>query len=170
MTPVDYALIGIVLLSALLGIFRGLVREVLTLLTWLIALWAAWRFAAVMLPLLGTGSFSKPPLQIWAARGLMFLGVMLLGSVIAAVVAQIVRTSMFSALDRFLGFVFGALRGLLVIGVVVMLAQRSGLDQQVWWGKSKLLPIGEGMASLVHGWVGERLAPSAETGAVRTAI
>ena len=43
MTPIDYTIVGIVVLSALLGLFRGLLREVLTLLTLLIALWVAWR-------------------------------------------------------------------------------------------------------------------------------
>ena len=50
MTPIDYTIIGIVVLSALLGVFRGLLREVLTLLTLLIALWAAWHFADALLP------------------------------------------------------------------------------------------------------------------------
>ena len=161
MTPIDYTIIGIVVLSALLGVFRGLLREVLTLLTLLIALWAAWHFADALLPYLGTGVLSKPPLQMWAARGLMFLGVMLIGTVITAVVGQIVRTSMFSGLDRFLGFLFGALRGVLIVGVLVMLAQRSGLDAQAWWGRSKLIPTAQSVASLLGGWVGERLPRAA---------
>ena len=161
MTPIDYTIIGIVVLSALLGVFRGLLREVLTLLTLLIALWAAWHFAEALLPYLGTGALSKPPLQMWAARGLMFLGVMLIGTVITAVVGQIVRTSMFSGLDRFLGFLFGGLRGILIIGVLVLLAQRSGLDGEAWWSKSKLIPYEQNVASFVGGLVGEHLPPAA---------
>ena len=161
MTPIDYTIIGIVVLSALLGVFRGLLREVLTLLTLLIALWAAWRFADTLVPYLGTGALSKPPLQMWAARGLMFLGVMLIGSVITAVVGQLVRTSMFSGLDRFLGFLFGGLRGILIIGVLVLLAQRSGLDGEVWWSKSKLIPYEQNVASFVGGLVGEHLPRAA---------
>ncbi len=122
MTAVDYTLIGIVLLSSLLGLMRGLLREVLTLLTWLIALWAAWRFSGVMVPFLGSGAFSQPPLQQWAARGLMFLAVMLLGTVASTIAGQVVRTSMFSGTDRLLGFVFGTLRGILIVGVLLMLA------------------------------------------------
>lgn len=161
MTPIDYTIVGIVVLSALLGVFRGLLREVLTLLTLLIALWAAWHFADALVPYLGTGTLSKPPLQMWAARGLMFLGVMLIGTVITAVVGQIVRTSMFSGLDRFLGFLFGALRGILIIGVLVLLAQRSGLDGEAWWSKSKLIPYAQNVASFVGGLVGERLSRAA---------
>ena len=160
MTPIDYTIIGIVLLSAVLGLFRGLLREVLSLLTLLIALWVAWRFADVLFPYLGSGALSRQPLQLWAARGLMFLGVMLIGTVITAAIAQIVHTSMFSGLDRFLGFVFGALRGMLIVGVAVMLAQRSGLDGQAWWGKSKLIPYGQSVASFVGAWVGEHLPRS----------
>jgi membrane protein required for colicin V production len=161
MTPIDYTIIGIVVLSALLGLFRGLLREVLTLVTLLVALWAAWRFADALVPYLGSGALSKPPMQMWAARGLMFLGVLLLGTVITAVVAQIVRTSMFSGLDRFLGFLFGAARGILIVGVLVLLAQRSGLDGQAWWGKSRLIPYGQSVASFVGGLVGERLPRAA---------
>jgi membrane protein required for colicin V production len=161
MTPIDYTIIGIVVLSALLGVFRGLLREVLTLLTLLIALWAAWHFADALVPYLGTGALSKPPVQMWAARGLMFLGVMLIGTVITAVVGQLVRTSMFSGLDRFLGFLFGALRGVLIVGVLVLLAQRSGLDGEAWWIKSKLIPYAQNVASFVGGLVGERLSRAA---------
>jgi membrane protein required for colicin V production len=166
MTSVDYILIGIFALSALLGLLRGLLREVLTIVTWLIALWLAWRFADVLLPYLGTGALSKPPVNLWAARGLMFLGIMLIGTVITAVVAQIVRASLFSGMDRFLGFVFGLLRGALIVGVLVMLAQRAGLNQQDWWQKSKLMPYGEAVAALMGSWVGERIrtvAPAEST-------
>lgn len=162
MTPIDYWIIGIVVVSALMGALRGLFREVLTILTWLVALWAAWAHADVVIPYLGSGSLSKPPLQIWAARGLVFLGVMLLGTVLTTIVAQFVRTSMFSAVDRFLGFLFGLLRGALIVGVLVMLAQRSGLDQQPWWDKSRLIPYGQAMGSVVASWVGDRVESARE--------
>lgn len=162
MTPIDYWIIGIVVVSALMGALRGLFREVLTILTWLIALWAAWAYADIAIPYLGSGSLSQPPLQIWAARGLVFLGVMLLGTVITAVVAQFVRTSMFSGLDRFLGFLFGLLRGALIVGVLVMLAQRSGLDQQPWWSKSRLIPTAQVVAGVISSWVGDRIEVARE--------
>ena len=91
----------------------------------------------------------------------MFLGVMLIGTVITAVVGQLVRTSMFSGLDRFLGFLFGGLRGILIVGVLVLLAQRSGLDGEAWWSKSKLIPYAQNVASFVGGLVGERLPRAA---------
>jgi membrane protein required for colicin V production len=111
-------------------------------------------------PYLNSGVLAQPPLQIWAARAIVFLGVILLGSALAAIIGHFVHTSIFSILDRILGFAFGALRGALILGVLVMAAQFLRLDQQPWWKKSQLLPYGESFATVVRAWVGEARLPS----------
>ncbi len=49
------------------------------------------------------------------------------------------------------------LRGALIVGVLVMLAQRSGLDQQPWWSKSRLIPTAQVVAGVISSWVGDRI-------------
>ena len=53
MTPTDYVLIGIVAISAIVGLFRGLVREVIAVVTWVAALWLAWHYGPELEPQLG---------------------------------------------------------------------------------------------------------------------
>ena len=154
MSPVDYTIIAILAVSAILGTMRGMLREAIMLVTWGIALGAGWRYPDLLYPYLG-GTLSQPPFQLWAARALLFLAIMLLGTLVSVVAAKLVQASIFSAFNRFMGFVFGLLRGMLVIGLLVMLAQFLHLDRDAWWGKSKLLPFGQGMAGIMRSWVGE---------------
>jgi membrane protein required for colicin V production len=70
-----------------------------------------------------------------------------------------VRLSIFSGMDRFLGVVFGALRGMVLIGVFVILGQLLRLDGEHWWRQSLLIPYGESVANGVRALVGEPRVP-----------
>ena len=91
------------------------------------------------------------------------------GQVIAG---NFVRVSIFSGTDRFLGFLFGLLRGAVVVGALVILAQTLRFDQEPYWKNSRLLPYAAPIASVLRGLVGERwsapqppmIEPAAATG------
>ncbi|MCS6947546.1 MAG: CvpA family protein [Steroidobacteraceae bacterium] len=155
MGGLDIALSVVVVMSALLGLFRGLLREVISLLTFFLALWIAWAYGDSVAPQLRGGVLAQAPFDLWAARVLLFVGVMLIGTLTAAIVGNFVRLSIFSALDRFLGLVFGLARGARFVGLLVMLGQFLRLDREPWWQQSQLLPYGEASASLLRGFVGE---------------
>lgn len=157
MQPFDYVLIAIVLVSAVVGLVRGLLREVIAVVTWVVALWAAWRYTERLEPYLG-GLLSDPQIRPWAARILIALIVLLLGAAIGALMSHLVRLSIFSGMDRFFGMLFGLLRGAILVGVVVMAGQLLQLDEETWWPRSRLIPFGEGMADVLRGLVGEERA------------
>lgn len=157
MNIADYLIIAIVLLSAIVGLVRGFLREVIALATWIIAVVLAWQLGDLVEPYLG-GLLSSNEVRPWAARAIVFVLVLLAGSGIAAVVSHFVRLSMFSALDRFLGLVFGLLRGVVVLGLLVMLGQLLRLDGENWWRRSILIPFGEEIAGALRAVVGEELA------------
>ncbi|MEJ1961851.1 MAG: CvpA family protein [Gammaproteobacteria bacterium] len=142
MNLADYLVILAVVLSAVIGAVRGFLREAVALITLILAVFIAWKFADELAPHLG-GLLSNPPVNIWAARAIIFLVVLLVGMIVAAALSYFVRLSLFSAMDRFLGFVFGFLRGVVLIGVFVILAQLLRLDGEKWWHGSKLIPYGE---------------------------
>jgi len=77
---------------------------------------------------------------------------------VAAILGYFVRLSLFSGTDRLLGFVFGLFRGIVLLGVFVMLGQLLRLDGETWWTKSRLMPYGEGVANALRAIVGEQMA------------
>jgi membrane protein required for colicin V production len=156
MNAVDYTLLAGVAISAVLGVMRGFLREVIALLTWILALFLAWQLGPQLEPHLG-GLLSGPMVRPWAARAIIFLAVLLIGVASAASVSYFVRLSIFSSLDRFLGLLFGLMRGAVVIGVLVILCQLVQLDREPWWRQSTLLPYAEGIADFLRALVGERL-------------
>ncbi|MFI4914328.1 MAG: CvpA family protein [Steroidobacterales bacterium] len=155
MNWLDYLIIILMAFSCAAGFMRGLLREVIALVTWVAAVWLAWSFAGVLEPYLG-GALASEAVRPWAARVLIFLAVLLIGTLIGAVVTHLVRLSLFSGIDRFLGGVFGVLRGAAMLGVFVILCHALRLDGEGWWRKSILVPYAEHAGNLLRGLVGER--------------
>lgn len=149
MNAVDYLILGVLIVSMLLGMLRGFVREAIGLLAWLGGLWVAWRYAPALEPYLG-GTIGEPPVSTWAARVLIMLVVLLLGWTLAGLLSYVLRHSGLSLLvDRVLGLCFGVLRGAVVIAVFVLLGQFVQLQHVSWWQQSRLLPY----ASEAAGWI-----------------
>jgi membrane protein required for colicin V production len=151
----DYLLIALVVLSCVAGLVRGLLREVIALTTWVLAVWLAWAYAPMLEPHLG-GALAAQGVRAWAARTLIFLIVVLLGTTIGVIVSHFVRLSLFTGVDRFFGALFGLLRGWVIVGLFVILCHALQLDGQPWWRGSVLIPYGEHAANVLRGMVGER--------------
>lgn len=159
MATLDYIFIAVVLLSALAGLIRGFLKEVCSLVSWVLAVWLAWKFAPSLAPKLG-GTLKDPVYGIWAARAILFIGVLVAGAVLGAVLNYFVRLSIFSGTDRLLGFVLGLARGLVILGVAVILAQAAKMDDEAWWQKSRLVPAVKPVANLLRGLAGDRMPES----------
>jgi membrane protein required for colicin V production len=156
MNGADYLILGVLLLSTLLGMVRGFVREAIALLAWLGGLWLAWRYAPALEPLLG-GAIGQPPVSTWVARIVIVLGVLIVGWFVAGALGYFLRHSGLSVMvDRLLGMVFGFVRGAVVVAVFVLLGQFVELNRVDWWRRSHLMPY----ASELAGW----LQTFAETG------
>ena len=160
MSTTDYVIIAAVLISALVGAARGLLREAIALVTWIVALIIAWHFADLIEPHLG-GLLSTPTVKAWAARLIIVLAVVLIGALAGALANKFVRLSIFGGMDRLGGFAFGALRGLVLLGIFVVLGQLLRLDQDRWWRESHLIPVGESVANALRFMVGEAGLPHA---------
>lgn len=151
----DYLIVATVVISATVGLLRGLLREVIALCTWLVAAFVAWHFAPMLEPHLG-GLLTQPDVRPWAARLILFVAVLLLGHAIGVIVGHFVRLSLFTGVDRFLGLVFGLLRGVLIVGAAVIVCQTVRLDTESWWHDSQLLPYGQDAAALLWSLGGSR--------------
>ena len=154
MNLTDYLVILAVIASAVVGAWRGLLREAVALAAWVIALFLAWHFSDLIAPHLG-GLMSDSDVRPWAARVIIVLLVLLLGAGVGAALGHFVRLSIFSGMDRLLGFAFGVLRGFVLLGVFVILGQLLRLQDENWWRHSMLIPYGQSIANGLRMLVGE---------------
>lgn len=153
MTTADYLLIAAVVLSAIVGAVRGFLREAIALGAWILALFVAWHFSDMIEPHLG-GLLAAHYVRPWAARAIIVALILLFGAGLGAIMGHYVRLSIFSGTDRFLGFLFGAARGVVLIGVFVMLGRLLKLDGETWWRHSMLIPYGDSVAKGLRVLVG----------------
>jgi membrane protein required for colicin V production len=156
MVTLDYIIIGIVLISAIAGLMRGFLLTVCSLLTWVLAVWLSWKLAPSLVPHLG-GALRVEPYGLWASRAIFFLAILVVGAIIGAVVKHFARLSLFSGTDRFLGFLLGLARGVVMLGVLAILGQTLRLDREGWWQHSRLALQVEPVASGLRTLVGEHL-------------
>lgn len=149
MVWVDYLLLGIVALSGVVGLFRGFVKEALSLGVWVIGIWCAWQFADLAAARM-TGWVEDPVLRLWAARVVLLVGCLILGGLLAALLAFLLDQTGLTGTDRLLGGLFGLGRGAVLAAIVVMALQFTGFDQDPWWAQSKLIPYTAPVADLLR--------------------
>jgi len=148
MLTIDYILLAALLVSVVVGVFRGFFREALSLVTWVAALWIALRFSSILEPVLA--SISSEALRIWSARLIMFILVLIAGGLLNALIGILVTKTGLTGTDRILGMVFGAARGVLIVGIVVMMFRLLDLDQEEWWSESRLIPLALPVADVLQ--------------------
>ena len=96
-------------------------------------------------------------MRTWVARAIVAIGVLLVGTLIGVVVNHFVRMSIFSGFDRLMGFLFGMLRGVVVLGVLAILGELLELDSAPWWKGSQLMPYASTTADVLRKIVGENV-------------
>jgi membrane protein required for colicin V production len=149
MNGADYLILAVLVVSMLLGFFRGFLREAISLIAWLGGTWLAWRYAYVVEPYLG-GALAHHPAKIWVARALIMVAAVLAGWLLAALLGYLIRPGLSLVVDRLLGMFFGAIRGAVILAVLVILAQLVRLDDADWWKESRMMPKLVDLASWVQ--------------------
>lgn len=138
MLMVDYAILVIVGLSAVLGLVRGMIRDLLSIAGWIAALLAAVFFTDILAAWLDQW-VGSPAIRQAIAFASLFVGVLLLSAPLVRVVGELVDRSGLSGMDRILGFFFGFLRGVVIVALLVMLSWSTPLPKQPWWEGSTLI-------------------------------
>jgi len=136
---VDWAIIAIILVSGLISLKRGFVREALSLVIWIVAGAVAWLFGGALAEHLG-GFIETPSARIIAACGILFVATLLVGALISFLLGELVRATGLTGTDRLLGMVFGVARGALLVVVLVGLLSLAPVQQDSWWRESSLVP------------------------------
>ena len=139
MTVFDYAVLAVILLSVGLGVWRGVVSEILALVAWVAAFFAARAEAATVAPWLAQ-QIAEPGLRMAAAYALVCLGVLLLFWIGRMLLSLMLKAVGLGLLDRLLGACFGVLRGLVVVVAAVMVGGMTPLPATVWWRDAMFSP------------------------------
>jgi membrane protein required for colicin V production len=156
-TVFDYVVLGIIGLSMLLSLMRGLVREILGLLGWVAAALAAKAYAvdiALMLP----ADIPNQGLRLGAAFAIVFLVILLVASLVAIAISELFRLVGLGWLDRGLGGLFGCARGLMIVGVLVMLGGMTTLPQDPRWRNAMFSAPLEAMVLAIEPWLPQDMA------------
>lgn len=135
MTWLDYAVLGVVGLSIAWGLWRGLVREVISIAGWVIAFLAANLLAGPLAEHL-PHSVPSPQLRVLVAYLAVFLGALAVTAFFGVLLAKLVRAAGLGGLDRGLGALFGTARGLLLVLAAALLAGLTSMPRQPYWRHS----------------------------------
>ena len=151
MNVVDLAIIAIILVSLGVGLFRGFVHEMLSLAAWGVALWVAYGYAhaggVYLEPYI-----AQPPLPVVAAFAVIFVVVLIAASILGYLLSRLLPLGI-SGVGRFLGMLFGAARGVVVVALLLLAATFMDMTSQPWWEESMLMhyfvPVADGLRALM---------------------
>ncbi len=157
MTVFDYVLLGVLALSAAIGVWRGLVSEVMALLAWVVALFVAWRYAEQAAALLAEW-IVEPAWRHVAGFALLFVVVLLLAALLRFLLRELLRAIGLGPADRFFGALFGLARGLVIAFVVVLLGGLVGISREPWWSNALFAPPLETAVIAAKPWLPDVVA------------
>jgi membrane protein required for colicin V production len=150
MAWVDLVIIGIIVLSALISLIRGFVKESISLVTWVVAGLLALRYYGPMADLLEP-FINSVTLRQWIGGGILFVATLIVGAIVNFIVSQLVSKTGLSGTDKTLGIIFGGARGVLIVTMVVLLAGLTPMPEASWWQDSVMIEFFQQLAEWVRG-------------------
>ncbi|CEN56023.1 CvpA family protein [Candidatus Methylopumilus turicensis] len=157
MTIFDYVVLAIVGLSIFFSVMRGFVREALALIGWVAAFFVAKTYTLELAPLLPK-AIPTETLQYLAGFIILFLATLLVSSLLAIALSQVFEKVGLSWLDRGLGAVFGTLRGVMIVGVMVFLSGLTDLPKDTAWRSAMFSAPLEAMVLSAMPWMPKAIA------------
>lgn len=157
MTGFDWIALGIISISLLFSFMRGAVREIFSLGAWVVAFFLA-RWLAPELTLYLPKAIPTEPLR-WLAAFMIVGGTALVGmTVLGILLSEFLKMVGLGSMDRFLGAVFGTLRGFLAVLVLVLLAGLTDEPKKPYWKNAMFSPLFEVLATQSKGLLPDAMA------------
>lgn len=157
MNWLDFAILAVIALSAIIGFFRGFVRETIGLVTWALAFYVAF-ITCEAVAVWFREWIASESIRIAAAFAVIFIIVLIAGAIINYIVGQLVSKTGIAGTDRALGGVFGVARGAALLVLLVLLAGMTPLPEDAWWQESVFIDHLQNGAIRVRGWLPDRFA------------
>ncbi len=155
MTGFDFVVLAILLVSLLIGLWRGLLYEVLSLLGWPIAFVLSKLFAGSIAPLL---PMVQEATRITAAYALLFIAALIAWGILTRLISRLLKSIGSDWTDRAMGGLFGVLRGGLVVLVLAWLAGLTQIPEQPFWRGALTSKTLEDIALLTKAWLPHDIA------------
>ncbi len=134
----DIIILSIILLSALISLVRGFVKESISLATWLVAGFISIKYFMVLADYL-KAYIESPTIGQATAFAVLFIFTLIVGAIINYMISQLVTKTGLSGTDKLLGVIFGAARGVLIISMIVLFASLTPMPEEGWWQESMLV-------------------------------
>jgi len=147
-TIFDYLVLFVLVCSVIISTMRGLVKEILSLASWIVALFVANLYGeklATMLPDMIPGN----SLRLIVAFVALFLGVRLLMGLLSMAVDALIKAGGLTLADRGLGGLFGFARGVVIVLAAVLLCGTTSIPRQDFWKNALLSPLAVTLATTV---------------------
>lgn len=148
----DMAIIVVIALSVLTGLFRGFVKELISLVVWILAIWMSIHFSDQLDPYLSS-YIHQEAMRSGAAFLIIFFGTLLLGGIVNAVLSFILKKTGLSGTDRVLGMGFGFIRGVFIVSVMIVGVRMTNMPEDDYRRQSNLYakfdPLVNSIASYV---------------------
>jgi len=147
-TIFDYLVLFVLISSVIISTMRGLVKEILSLLGWVVAFVVANAYGAQLAPLLPE-LIPGATMRLIVAFAALFLGVRILMGLLTMALASVIEAAGLSLADRGLGGLFGLARGVVIVLAAVILCSMTSIPQQAFWKDAMLSPLAEAGAQTV---------------------
>lgn len=134
---IDYTIIAILALSALTGLVRGFIKEIVALSVWVAAGWLAFAYAKPVSAWLGAYIHDKTA-QVVLAYIVIIVGTLLIGGILNTMLSFMMHHSGLNGTDRLLGLGFGAVRGVFVVALILVVVRISALPEEEYRKQSQL--------------------------------
>lgn len=148
MTIFDYLVLFVLGCSVLLGTLRGLIKEVLSLASWLLSCVVANTYGAGLAALL-PAAVPGQAIRLMLAFVVLFIGTRLLMGLLTLALDAVVEATGLTLADRGLGSAFGLARGLLIVLVAVILCGMTAIPRQTFWQQARFSPLAESGARAI---------------------
>jgi membrane protein required for colicin V production len=155
LTSVDYFTLAVLLVSALVGISRGLFKEVLALASWFVAAWVAYHYSNYLSTEWLSTFHMDELISLGVSFLILFVIVLILCGLFGGLVQKIILSAGLSLTDRFLGLVFGLARGGLIVVVLATLAALTPIPQSMSWKNAITRPAVDMATGLIKSWLPE---------------
>ena len=152
MNGTDWVILAILGLSILIGLWRGLIAELLSLVIWIAAFWVAAAFGPAVAAQF-EHVITVPIARIGLGYALCFIAVLMLGALLRLLTRRLIWSTGLSGIDRLFGMLFGFVRGVLLVTLLVFLVGLTLFTREPWWQQSVLLPQFQGLAA----WLGQNI-------------
>lgn len=161
LNAIDFIILIVILISTLIGLYRGVIREIYSLIVWSIAFWLSIFHNSMLATRLEF--IEAPSMKHLVAAGIIFLTIIIIGAIISLIMGRVLKLGALSGVDRIFGMVFGVIRGVIITTVCVWAVKFTPVAEFESWHSSTLVSPTNNVIKLIEDKVPKQKPPEEVT-------